>query len=44
MRTVAAGMKEALSGLFTPLGQEEKRIREEPVARTTEILRRVFRR
>ncbi len=31
-----------LSGLFTVLGQEEKRIREDPAARTTELLRRVF--
>lgn len=33
----------ALDGLFTALGQEEARIREDPVARTTELLRRVFR-
>ena len=32
----------ALSGLFTVLGNEERRIREDPVARTTELLRRVF--
>lgn len=32
----------ALDGLFTILGQEEKRIRTDPVARTTELLRRVF--
>jgi hypothetical protein len=32
----------ALNGLFTVLGQEEKRIRTDPVARTTELLRRVF--
>jgi hypothetical protein len=32
----------ALDGLFTVLGQEEKRIREDPLARTTELLRRVF--
>jgi hypothetical protein len=32
----------ALEGLFTVLGQEEKRIREDPLARTTEILKRVF--
>ena len=31
-----------LDGLFTVLGQEEKRIREDPVARTTELLQRVF--
>ncbi len=32
----------ALSGLFTVLGQEERKIREDPAARTTELLRRVF--
>ena len=32
----------ALSGLFTTLAEEETRIREDPVARTTELLRRVF--
>jgi len=32
----------ALSGLFTVLGQEEARIRREPAARSTELLRRVF--
>jgi hypothetical protein len=32
----------SLDGLFTVLGQEEKRIREDPVARTTELLQRVF--
>jgi len=32
----------ALSGLFTVLGQEEARIREDPAARTTELLRTVF--
>lgn len=32
----------ALNGLFTVLAQEEKRIREEPRARSTELLRRVF--
>ncbi|NIO29555.1 MAG: DUF4197 family protein [Candidatus Latescibacteria bacterium] len=32
----------ALYGLFTILGQEEKRIRQDPLARTTELLRRVF--
>lgn len=34
--------EKALIGLFTVLGQEEKRIREDPTARTTELLRRVF--
>ncbi|MDZ7860921.1 MAG: DUF4197 domain-containing protein [Candidatus Krumholzibacteriota bacterium] len=32
----------ALDGLFTVLGREELKIREDPVARTTELLRRVF--
>jgi hypothetical protein len=32
----------ALNGLFTVLGQEEKRIRTDPLARTTDLLRRVF--
>lgn len=32
----------ALSGLFTVLGQQEQLIRRDPVARTTELLRRVF--
>ena len=32
----------ALDGLFTVLGEEEKKIREDPVARSTELLRRVF--
>jgi hypothetical protein len=32
----------ALDGLFLMIADEEKRIRENPVARTTEILRRVF--
>lgn len=31
-----------LSGLFTILAREEARIREDPAARTTELLRRVF--
>ncbi len=34
--------EEALDGLFTTLGREEKKIRDDPVARTTELLRRVF--
>ncbi len=33
---------EALSGLFTVLAQEETAIRNDPAARTTELLRRVF--
>ncbi len=32
----------ALSTLFTILGQEEQKIRSDPVARTTDLLRRVF--
>lgn len=32
----------ALAGLFTVLGQEEAKIRREPAARSTELLRRVF--
>jgi len=32
----------ALSGLFTTLSDEEKRIREDPAARTSALLRRVF--
>lgn len=32
----------AVDGLFTVLGEEEKRIRANPAARTTELLRRVF--
>jgi hypothetical protein len=33
---------QALGGLFTVLAGEEKRIRDDPVARTTDLLRRVF--
>jgi len=33
---------EALNGLFTVLGHEEKQIRENPAARTTDLLRLVF--
>ncbi|MCK5604120.1 DUF4197 domain-containing protein [Candidatus Pacearchaeota archaeon] len=32
----------ALNGLFTVLGQEEKKIRDDPLARTTDLLKRVF--
>jgi hypothetical protein len=32
----------ALDGLFAVLGDEEKRIRDDPAARTTELLRKVF--
>ena len=34
--------KKAIDGLFTLVAQEEANIRENPVARTTELLRRVF--
>jgi hypothetical protein len=33
---------EALNGLFTMLAAEEKKIRENPAARTTELLKQVF--
>jgi hypothetical protein len=32
----------SLDGLFTMLGEEEKKIRTNPVARTTDLLRKVF--
>jgi len=32
----------ALAGLFTVLAQEERKIRQDPLARTTDLLRRVF--
>ncbi len=35
--------EKALAGVFTVLGEEEARIRADPLARTTELLRRVFR-
>lgn len=34
--------EEALSGLFLLIAREEKRIRENPVARSTELLKKVF--
>jgi hypothetical protein len=34
--------EKALDGLFTLIGREEQKIRANPVARTTELLRRVF--
>jgi hypothetical protein len=34
--------EQALSGLFTVLAQEERKIRDDPLARTTDLLRRVF--
>lgn len=33
---------QALAGLFTLMGDEEKKIRQDPAARTTELLREVF--
>lgn len=33
---------EALKGMFTTLGEEEKKIRRDPAARTTELLKSVF--
>lgn len=35
-------VRQALNGLFFVLAQEERRIRENPAARTTELLRKVF--
>ncbi len=32
----------AIGGLFTLLADEERKIRENPLARTTELLKRVF--
>ena len=32
----------ALDGVFTLLGEEEKKIRTDPVARTTDLLKKVF--
>jgi hypothetical protein len=34
--------RKALDGLFLKIGQEEQRIRENPVARTTDLLQKVF--
>ena len=34
--------EKALNGLFKLLGEEEKKIRTDPVARTTDILKKVF--
>jgi hypothetical protein len=34
--------EKAIDGLFVMIAKEEKRIREDPVARTTELLRKVF--
>ncbi|HPW62621.1 MAG TPA: DUF4197 family protein, partial [Cyclobacteriaceae bacterium] len=32
----------AIQGLFTMIAKEEKSIRQDPLARTTELLKRVF--
>ena len=37
------GTRMALNGLFQLVAEEEHRIRENPAARTTELLRKVFR-
>ncbi len=34
--------RKALEGLFKVVGDEERKIRERPAARTTELLRKVF--
>jgi hypothetical protein len=34
--------EKSLDGLFYMVGQEEKEIRTDPVARTTDILKKVF--
>jgi hypothetical protein len=34
--------RKALDGLFLKIGEEEKRIRENPAARTTDLLQKVF--
>ena len=34
--------EKALDGLFTVLAEEEKKIRENPAARTTDLLKKVF--
>lgn len=39
---VAYVTEKALNGIFLQLGQEEKKIRKDPAARTTELLRKVF--
>ena len=38
----AYATQKAIDGLFTLVAQEEANIRENPIARTTELLRRVF--
>lgn len=35
--------EQAIAGMFTMISEEEKRIRENPAARTTELLKKVFR-
>ena len=34
--------RKTLDGLFLKIGQEEQRIRENPLARTTDLLQKVF--
>ena len=34
--------EKALAGIFTQLAQEEQLIRKDPVARTTEMMKKVF--
>ena len=46
-RHLSGGVEEytankALDGLFYMIGQEEKRIRNKPAARTTDLLKKVF--
>ncbi len=39
---IGPGLKEALGGLFHVLGEEERRIRSDPAARVTDLLKEVF--
>ena len=34
--------EKAIGGLFTLVGQEEEKIRKDPVARSTELMQKVF--
>jgi hypothetical protein len=34
--------EQAIDGLFTLIAQEEGRIRQDPISRTTDLLKRVF--
>jgi hypothetical protein len=34
--------EKTLSGIFFQVGEEEKKIRKDPMARTTDILKKVF--